>query len=378
MKTKLLILFSFLSVLAKAQTLDTSIINNVYPGNFTAQSTQNVMLIMADSIRNATHIGSNSWSLTGNAGTTYDPQAMVQWIGATDDPTSGIGFGLDAEHPCGNIDNGSVYFGVNSGYSDNTFHDNQSVGIGANALYSNPSDYGGANAAVGWNALYSNVNGYYNVANGANAGQPNVNGYANTYDGAYTGNGTANSNNCTFIGYSAGADADHTNSTGLGAGSTITADNQMVFGNGAITSNVFTGDFTMNGDAGTSGYVLTSQGAGTSPVWNAPYSPVYTLNQQSGTTYTILPLAFTKNIIIVLTNTASITVTMPDPSIVNTGMPVIIKAPNVTSTNTLTINPFSTETIDNQSSIVIVSTGTGVQPMLKIITLDNVNWIIIP
>ncbi len=73
-------------------------------------------------------------------------------------------------------------------------------------------------------------------------------GSNNTGIGAGCGgfNLSAGSGN-TFVGQGTDASLDPTNSTALGQGATITASNQMMFGNSSVTTNVFHGALNATG-----------------------------------------------------------------------------------------------------------------------------------
>jgi hypothetical protein len=100
----------------------------------------------------------------------------------------------------------------------------RNIAIGYQALYSQSYDNTGIvwssdNVAVGYQALYANqptaaTNGENNVAVGSYAGDSNTTGYNNT-----------------FIGYNADASVvSLTNATAVGNGASVTADDNMVFG----------------------------------------------------------------------------------------------------------------------------------------------------
>jgi hypothetical protein len=122
--------------------------------------------------------------------------------------------------------------------------------IGFNALQNNLS---GDNTAIGYNALQANIGGPYNVAVGSKAlesctGQSNIaigssalgsntSGSNNVAVGHIAGSGNIDGSYNTFIGYFAhSTDSSYINSTALGYQATIDASNQIVLGNGSITS----------------------------------------------------------------------------------------------------------------------------------------------
>ena len=126
---------------------------------------------------------------------------------------------------------------------------NFDIGFGASALAFTST--GSQNTAVGGNsALIGITTGSNNVAFGYNAG----------YN---AGTALATESNCTFIGTGTTANADaYTNSTALGYNASITASNQMVYGNTSVTSQLFNGTPQFTGLT-SNGFVTTSGGTGT-------------------------------------------------------------------------------------------------------------------
>ena len=144
---------------------------------------------------------------------------------------------------------------------------NYNTASGSGALFSNTG--GSFNTASGYEALYSNTTGLENVATGYHALRYLNKGFFNTASGDYalylaseTYNNTAsgalalallttghhntalgkgagytfNPNNSTFVGALSDATTSVTNSTALGYGAMVTADNQVRIGNSAVTS----------------------------------------------------------------------------------------------------------------------------------------------
>lgn len=113
----------------------------------------------------------------------------------------------------------SMFFGKNVGAAATSgAANNTSVGVGSMVALTT----GSGNTALGTSALATTTTGQANTAIGYQAGQggtANTTGDHNTYIGHQTG---ANSNN-------------YTNSTALGNGANITASNQIVLGDTAIT-----------------------------------------------------------------------------------------------------------------------------------------------
>jgi hypothetical protein len=148
--------------------------------------------------------------------------------------------------------------------SDNTAN-------GRSALQANTT--GSINTANGYDVLYHNTTGGSNTANGYAALISNTTGSNNTALGnAALAYNTTGSNN-TALG--SGADVysvNLTNATAIGAGAGVSESNTVVMGNTFVTQFEFNGALMphVGGTytAGTSGQVLTSQGAGVAPQWS--------------------------------------------------------------------------------------------------------------
>jgi hypothetical protein len=119
---------------------------------------------------------------------------------------------------------------------------NENTGIGYLALRSNTT--GNQNTSIGVYSLNDNTTGNYNVAVGRQAG---------------LGNAVALSTNTymTYLGYASSSSVNGiTNSTALGNGATVTASNQMVYGDGSVTANIFSGSiYTGSGSISASAIV---------------------------------------------------------------------------------------------------------------------------
>ena len=111
------------------------------------------------------------------------------------------------------------------------------VSIGYEALYLNNT--GRYNVSSGYQSLSSNTSGERNVAVGTSSLGNNVSGNYNTGLGDTSGaNSGGNTSNNTFLGHYSGVEFStiaYTNSTALGAYSTITASNQVVLGGTGTT-----------------------------------------------------------------------------------------------------------------------------------------------
>ena len=139
----------------------------------------------------------NSWSLTGNAGTTSS-----NFIGTTDDQP--LSFRVNNRWAGRLTTSGNIFWGDSAGVN-NIGYSNVAIGrgalrndvgginlvaIGDSALYNNLGDVeaeeGLQNTAVGSKALYSNTTGSYNTANGYRSLYNNTTGYSNTANGYYS------------------------------------------------------------------------------------------------------------------------------------------------------------------------------------------------
>lgn len=185
------------------------------------------LLLIAAIICTYVYVNAQSWSLTGNSGTTQG----TNFLGTTDARTltfkvnnqqsgyidyaaakANTSFGYQALKTGNGSSNAAFGFktsfsnttgknntaaGAYALYFNTTGYSNIAVGIGAlyrntvsnivgvgdSALYNN---VGFGNTAVGSKGLYSNTSGSYNTANGYNALYNNINGVSNTANGYYT------------------------------------------------------------------------------------------------------------------------------------------------------------------------------------------------
>lgn len=111
----------------------------------------------------------------------------------------------------------------------------QNVAVGESALHSNTSGYN--NVALGYECQYYNTTGRENVAIGGDALISNINGVSNTAIGYSAG--SANDYNIydTYLGYDADqSSSNYTNGTAIGAGSRITASQQVRIGSTSVNS----------------------------------------------------------------------------------------------------------------------------------------------
>ena len=112
----------------------------------------------------------------------------------------------------------------------------RNTAMGANSMDHNTNGYG--NSAFGATALSENLTGKNNVAVGNGALGYNSAGSYNTGVGGYAGHYTGDNSYCTFLGYSADKfqSTNFTNSTALGAYTSMTASNQVRLGSSFVTS----------------------------------------------------------------------------------------------------------------------------------------------
>lgn len=87
-----------------------------------------------------------------------------------------------------------------------------------------------------------------------------------------------------------------------------------------------------------------------------------------------------QTIVELVSSTPIASVTLPSPGSVPVGVPVIVKIKcNLMGPTTLQIFPFATESIDNNSGPILYNNSMPFpQATLKLLTPDNINWIIIP
>jgi hypothetical protein len=151
--------------------------------------------------------------------------------------------------------------------TSNSLTDNTAIGY--NAMN---SATGGANTACGESTLWD-VFGDYNVALGYQAGYDHV-GYYNVAIGAISLNNVSGQYN-SVLGYGSTVNPGTLdNATAIGANSLATSSNSVVLGSNAVTQTQFNGAlmpyYSSSYNAGTSGQVLTSQGANVAPQWVNP------------------------------------------------------------------------------------------------------------
>ena len=131
-----------------------------------------------------------------------------------------------------------------------------------------------------------------------------------------------------------------------GADAGVAANNVFKIPSGITQGDIFYVD--ENGNivrlaAGTSGQYLKTQGAGANPMWASAPGGWNTTSQTSNYT------ASDGDIVLVDASSGAVTITLPSPS---EGAKVRVKKIDA-STNTVTVSPSATETIDGSSSHAI-------------------------
>jgi len=173
--------------------------------------------------------------------------------------TTGPGYTLDVNGSI-NVASGSFYKynGINLAYSQTALNNYyfgesgnltgtglQNTALGYRALYNNTT--GNQNNPIGYQSLYNNTTGNQNMAMGYYSLFNNTTGGYNVALGSGSGyNGSVplqTMSYSTFIGNVAKSSVDGiTNSTAIGNGATVTASNQMVFGNSSVTQTLLNGN----------------------------------------------------------------------------------------------------------------------------------------
>ena len=206
---------------------------------------------------NISYVKDSAWLLTGNSGTIPG----TNYLGTNDNAALEFKVGKEA----GYIDTiGRTIIGYQALYKISTGKFNTAFGLKAN--YTNTT--ASSNTAIGKNAAPDNT-GSWGTFIGDSAGYNNVSGYDNTFIGYKTQGNSASGP--TY------------NSTAIGYGSTITTNNQMVYGNNSVTEQASYGAISPGGPSndGTTGQLLESQGAGTSDIWTTALANGITATTQA-------------------------------------------------------------------------------------------------
>jgi hypothetical protein len=185
------------------------------------------------------------YNTTGFSNTATGQRSL--YANNTGNTNTATGFNALYLNTSGNDNTGDGTYAL---FSNNTGHSN--VAVGKSSLYTNTA---GSNlVAVGDSALFSiSGGGHGSVAVGSKAGYGDTAGSYNSYFGSgagyyentnentevgYAAGWTvANNYGCTYLGYAAGPTiAGLYNTTGIGFDVTPTASNQVLIGNGDVTS----------------------------------------------------------------------------------------------------------------------------------------------
>jgi hypothetical protein len=276
-------------------------------------------------------------------------------------------------------------FGYLAGYSNTTGHG--LTGVGYKAGYANTigwynsyigshsgeANVGEYNTVVGGRALFYATTGNYNTIVGADAALQKASGSTNTGIGYRvldnTGTGSGNIAIGAYAGlYETGSNAfyvnnqDRTNTAGDKASSLMygtfnaTASSQTLTINAATTIPYqlrINSTLSLNGSTGTSGYVLTSNGA-SSPTWSALPATGVTVADDTTTNSSLFPLFTTATSGNVTTQYVSSTKYTFNPSLGT------LSAPQVNASNGLVVN---SKTVAASYSIPSGSNASSVGPM---------------
>lgn len=200
---------------------------------------------------------------------------------------------------------------------------------------------GTSNVLVGYGSGTNITSAAYLTAVGTSAaGSGVMTGANNVLMGYQAGNALTSGHDNTFIGYQAGlTDTTRINATALGSGALNTADNEMMFGNSSVTTNVFHGDVSATTFTGATGFTYAAK--------TANYTAV--INDYVNCT------------------TGTFTVTLPT-AVGVAGRSIKIKN---TGTGVITIATTSSQTIDGLASTTI-KMGTAGDYME--VSSDGANW----
>ena len=276
-------------------------------------------------------------------------------------------------------------FGYQAGYSNTDGHGLTAVGYQAG--YSNVSGWynsylgshsgnalvGQYNTAVGGRSLYSQTTGDYNTVIGADVGFGKTGGSNNTIIGYGALYNNSTSSGSVAIGYFAGKyetgsnsfyvdNQDRTNTAGDKAGALLygtfnaTASSQTLSINAATTIPYqlrINSTLSLNGSTGTSGYVLTSNGA-SAPTWSALPATGVTVADDTTTNSSLYPLFTTATSGSVTTQYVSSTKYKYNPSLGT------LSAPQMAATNGLMVN---SNTVSASYSIPSGSSAVSAGPM---------------
>lgn len=152
----------------------------------------------------------------------------------------------------------NFFAGTNAGQGNTEGSDNVALGTNAGFSLSTSDD----NSFIGRSSGYNTSTGEGNTFIGREAGMANTTGSFNTYLGTGA-DGSATLTNATAIGYNANVTQSNSlilgNGANVGIGISAPTQNLHVVGNARVTGAYY----DSNNDAGTSGQILSSTGAGT-------------------------------------------------------------------------------------------------------------------
>lgn len=144
------------------------------------------------------------------------------------------------------------------------------TGLGYRVFFSNTT--GERNIGIGVDAGYANTTGSYIIAIGSNANVSGTTGDSSVVIG--TSAATTNTTGRTLTIYGSSADVGSnnlSNAAAIGYKANVASSNTMSFGNHNVSQFQFNGAlmpwYSSAYNAGTSGQILTSQGAGVAPQW---------------------------------------------------------------------------------------------------------------
>jgi hypothetical protein len=276
-------------------------------------------------------------------------------------------------------------FGYQAGYSNTDGHGLTALGYQAGyanvsgwynsylGSHSGSANVGEYNTVVGGRALFYATTGNYNTIVGADAALNKASGSSNTGLGYRvldnTGTGSGNVALGAYAGlYETGSDAfyvnnqDRTNTAGDKASSLMygtfnaTASSQTLQINAATTVTYqlrINSTLSLNGSTGTSGYVLTSNGA-SAPTWSALPATGVTISDDTTTNSSLYPLFTTATSGSVTTQYVSSTKYKYNPSLGT------LSAPQMAATNGLMVN---SNTVSASYSIPSGSSAVSAGPM---------------
>jgi len=340
---------------------------------------------------------------SGNDNTAVGYKALYSNNGSTFNTANGFE-ALETSTGGYNTATGAQALTANSTGTNNT-------AMGFNALNANSS--GGNNTAIGYGALQSSAGsnntaigylaltsptggnntavGYYALPYGSSSETAlgYYSGYYSTggynvclgYEAGYTN--TTGANN-TFVGYDADATAGtYSNSTAIGNGSRITASNTVVLGNHSVTQTQFNGAlmpyYGSAYNAGTTGQVLTSQGAAVAPQWTPATSVSGVLSIQdvtiTGTNQTINANATVLNIAGSLTGTLTINLPL---SPVNGQTWFVTAGGGVTAPNIVWNAPTGTSLSSGGAGVLVTSLTPGSWAAELIYDQNSTTWLNLP